>query len=142
MESNRKVYCAGCSCQYPVFETKFHRNKRWCGDQKCFDVINDKVKHANYVKQQKKIKKGIFRSGVPQPLRELIKARDNDTCKMCHIVNEPYGMQVHHIIPVSDGGDDSENNLILLCYKCHVEVHRNDWRNYINKFQSYTCYLG
>ena len=30
-----------------------------------------------------------------------------------------YGMQTHHIIPISKGGDDQYHNYIVLCAKCH-----------------------
>lgn len=32
-------------------------------------------------------------------------------------------MEIHHIIPRSEGGDDSEENGIPLCFDCHAEVH-------------------
>lgn len=31
--------------------------------------------------------------------------------------------EVHHIIPREHGGDESFDNGLLLCRKCHVEVH-------------------
>jgi hypothetical protein len=34
------------------------------------------------------------------------------------------GFEVHHIIPVEEGGSDEPQNLILLCRECHNEVHR------------------
>jgi hypothetical protein len=34
------------------------------------------------------------------------------------------GFEVHHIIPVEDGGTDERQNIILLCRECHLEVHR------------------
>jgi len=33
-------------------------------------------------------------------------------------------MDVHHIIPVENGGKDVSENLQLLCYQCHADVHR------------------
>jgi len=32
-------------------------------------------------------------------------------------------MQIHHIVPRSEGGSDSEENGIPLCFNCHAEVH-------------------
>ena len=34
-------------------------------------------------------------------------------------------MEIHHIIPRSDGGSDDEDNAIPLCYDCHSDVHSN-----------------
>jgi 5-methylcytosine-specific restriction protein A len=30
---------------------------------------------------------------------------------------------VHHIKPLSQGGDDSVSNLVVLCRDCHAEMH-------------------
>ena len=41
--------------------------------------------------------------------------------------------QVHHIKPLAEGGDHSENNLMSLCSSCHVKIHaeRGDrWHNH------------
>lgn len=60
--------------------------------------------------------------------------RDNCTCKDCgaflayrneHGVFIPLecGAEVHHILPVSMGGDDSPDNLVTLCHSCHQKRH-------------------
>lgn len=33
-------------------------------------------------------------------------------------------LEVHHIVPVSKGGDDTISNLVVLCSWCHVEAHK------------------
>lgn len=61
--------------------------------------------------------------------------RDNLTCQDCGVLlafkNEhniyiplECGAEVHHILPVSMGGDDNPNNLITLCHKCHIQRHK------------------
>lgn len=61
--------------------------------------------------------------------------RDNLTCCDCgmflafkneHGVYVPWavGTEVHHIIPVSQGGEDNPNNLITLCHSCHLKRHQ------------------
>lgn len=39
-------------------------------------------------------------------------------CEICKYGFVPV-LQVHHIIPVSEGGDNEQENLILLCPNCH-----------------------
>lgn len=34
-----------------------------------------------------------------------------------------HGCQIHHIVPVSEGGDENSKNLILLCPNHHLEAH-------------------
>ena len=42
------------------------------------------------------------------------------TCNLCWRCPAAH---VHHIVQVSDGGDNSEDNLVLLCERCHREAH-------------------
>ena len=32
--------------------------------------------------------------------------------------------EVHHILPVSQGGDHRDGNLMSLCQSCHTKIHR------------------
>jgi len=47
--------------------------------------------------------------------------RDNPVCQMC----EPYvpATVAHHIKERKDGGEDSRDNLMALCHRCHEEIH-------------------
>lgn len=138
MENNRKVICAGCECTFTITKTFFYRRKRWCGNHLCKDIIDVKVKHSNYKKAQKKIEKGTFRHGVRGQLREEIRNRDSNVCKNCFNSFDGVGLQVHHIIPVSNGGSDDYENLILLCHDCHKNVHQKGWNEYTEQFFAYT----
>lgn len=62
------------------------------------------------------------RSLMTARFREFIKARDSHTCKICSISveREPHLLlEVDHIIPLSKGGQSSEENLQTLCWKCN-----------------------
>lgn len=49
--------------------------------------------------------------------------RDDHVCRMCgQWVEYPH---VHHIIYRSQGGKDTESNLVSLDFKCHERVHSN-----------------
>ena len=32
--------------------------------------------------------------------------------------------EVHHILPISQGGDHRQSNLMSLCQSCHTKLHR------------------
>lgn len=54
-----------------------------------------------------------------------IRERDNYTCTEC---GKKYPakckwLHVHHIVPLSAGGNNEDYNLTTLCYKCHAEHH-------------------
>lgn len=42
---------------------------------------------------------------------------------MCAVCNRLHAVQVHHIVPRSEGGTDKPSNAIPLCPNCHDEVH-------------------
>lgn len=69
------------------------------------------------------------RTKLPDYLRDRIYQRDNFTCRCCGLggANRLPTLQVHHIIEVSQGGDNSEENLITICLSCHTLIHALAW---------------
>lgn len=63
--------------------------------------------------------------------------RDNFTCQECGEFHADFNhlgvytpvsdgqLDIHHIVPVSQGGGDEPNNLITLCRECHKKRHKN-----------------
>ena len=76
-------------------------------------------------------------------------------CCLCHTYCGN-NIEVHHIRPQADGGDDSYDNAIPLCFKCHAEVgqynpnhpkgtkfseeelklHRDNWYSHVKNFNA------
>ncbi len=55
-------------------------------------------------------------------LRYQVLDRDGWRCQSCGATNN---LQVHHLSARSKLGDDSLENLITLCARCHSQQHRN-----------------
>jgi 5-methylcytosine-specific restriction endonuclease McrA len=55
-----------------------------------------------------------------ESLREQVLHRDGWRCQSCGAMSN---LEVHHKEFRSHSGDDSEENLITLCCRCHVTVH-------------------
>jgi 5-methylcytosine-specific restriction endonuclease McrA len=53
-------------------------------------------------------------------LRQLVLRRDNWRCQVCGSMSN---LEVHHKEFRSQSGDDSEQNLIVLCTNCHSSLH-------------------
>jgi hypothetical protein len=53
--------------------------------------------------------------------RRLIEARGG-CCEICGVPGSVRQLQVHHRVAVLRGGDDSEANLLVLCFACHHVV--------------------
>jgi len=70
-----------------------------------------------------------------------------DTCQCCLRSLEKLGdnesLEIHHVVPVKDGGSDKLDNIWILCTTCHKEVHHR--RVYFNGhmtkfFKAYLAY--
>ena len=46
--------------------------------------------------------------------------------KQCYICGSTQNLQLHHIIPLSNGGDNRLTNILTLCGECHGKVHNNN----------------
>ncbi len=57
-----------------------------------------------------------------EKLRQQILRRDGWRCQSCGTMTN---LEVHHREFRSRSGDDSEDNLIMMCTPCHARVHRH-----------------
>ena len=70
---------------------------------------------------------GAVRRQIPKRLRRAVLARDRrcviDSCR------SGYRLQTHHVIPRSDGGANTADNLATMCwYHHHIAIHRRGHR--------------
>ena len=64
----------------------------------------------------------IYQSKRWRALRAKLFRERGEQCESCYSIGE---VQVHHIKPVSLGGDIwNESNLRIVCRSCHLEAHR------------------
>jgi 5-methylcytosine-specific restriction protein A len=68
----------------------------------------------NPAKQQQRQRKN---RDINKILYEKLKAK-----KKCAKCNKKGMVEIHHIVPVSHGGSNEEENLIALCKKCHLKA--------------------
>ncbi len=68
----------------------------------------------------KRASRGIS-GGAWETLRRQRIAIDGGTCTACPATT---GLEVHHVVPVADGGVHELHNLRTLCASCHDDQHR------------------
>ena len=64
---------------------------------------------------------------VDAKLRQQILKRDFYTCQECAQVFRASELEIHHVIPRSNGGSDDPANLRTYCKRHHARMHRNYW---------------
>ena len=71
----------------------------------------------------------VYRKVDRKPLDETIRLkileRDRNKCVVCDGLRH---LEIHHVVPRSEGGGDNRENLITLCRKCHDEVELSEYR--------------
>ena len=60
----------------------------------------------------------VYREQIPEEVRMYVWRRDNGRCVKC---NNDKDLEFDHIIPISEGGSNTERNIQLLCSKCNKE---------------------
>jgi hypothetical protein len=62
-------------------------------------------------------------------LKQAVMIRDEFSCQCCKTGGQGWlsVLVVHHIIQVSQGGPDAEDNLVVLCQNCHITLHNYAW---------------
>jgi 5-methylcytosine-specific restriction endonuclease McrA len=118
----RGAHCSGCLKRVSPEKVTEYRGKTYCGSNSCMEIIDDRCRARNRRKKGKKKDRGIFNRGIRSELRMRILHRDDNECALCGD-NTLEKLQVHHILPVSEGGGNEGVNLITLCGSDHNMVH-------------------
>ena len=63
--------------------------------------------------------------GFSSVMREIIYYRDNKKCDSCVETVKWCDAEIHHKLAHSNGGKTTLDNGVLMCQKCHRELHRN-----------------
>lgn len=106
---------------------KEHRNKR-LAKKIPMDVLKRKAVEHDHALAKKEDKEGIITIRDPY-VAEYTKRRAHGRCQLCgaeapFIDNngDPY-LESHHVVWLSQGGEDSIHNTVALCPNCHRRVH-------------------
>ena len=76
-------------------------------------------------KKSEKYKTIIKDQTIANEAKLKCKAEANYTCAICGAKNN---LDAHHILPVDDGGEHTQENLICLCRSCHERVHNKIYK--------------
>jgi ATP adenylyltransferase len=68
----------------------------------------------------------INRNAIPGTIRYEVFKRAKCRCELCGISGDERALEVDHILPVNQGGEDSINNYQALCYVCNATKRDRD----------------
>ena len=66
---------------------------------------------------------------IPEPVQKAVYERDMHTCRMCGWNRDkwrreaPRILELHHVEEHAAGGHNTPENLVVLCSRCHDEIH-------------------
>jgi hypothetical protein len=66
---------------------------------------------------------------IPVEVQQTVYERDNNACRLCRwnpgdwTSGDPRILELHHFVEHAQGGTNTVENLLVLCSKCHDEVH-------------------
>ena len=68
---------------------------------------------------------------IPFSVQKAVYERAANACQLCDWSHEKWSkddpriLELHHIIQHSSGGQNSPENLVVLCSRCHDDIHAN-----------------
>lgn len=65
----------------------------------------------------------MISANISNEVRKRVYRRD---CYHCALCDDGRRLQAHHVVLRSQGGPDTEMNLITLCPRCHALAHGTD----------------
>ncbi len=66
--------------------------------------------------------KGATRTKIRAEIRDKLLVQVGHRCVRC--LSDALEVDIHHMVPVAEGGANEEDNLVVLCPTCHRLVHR------------------
>jgi len=97
-----------------------------CMEYDKFDTHKMKNKNIKGISYQLGPQKGF------DSVKEYVKHRDSNKCVICGSTSN---LEVHHVVPRSEGGTDIPDNLVTLYHSCHMKVHEKGIKVPVKQYQ-------
>ena len=82
---------------------------------------------------------------IPESVQKRVYERDENKCRLCNwnqsawTQDDPRFLELHHLEPHEAGGENIEQNLAVVCNKCHDDVHAGRRKPEITKLRAEQC---
>ena len=120
--------CPKCGAQSSF---KLRPDTQHWGEVRCPEHGHSWIKKPDDEKKRTLKRNQSLVKDFPSLIRHGINAEANTYCWWCMRTDSTLRslrpvlvLNAHHIVEVDQGGDDSQDNLMILCDECHRECHR------------------
>jgi len=119
----RKNICQRCGTQ---FVWRHAGTEKYCSKKCSHEVMSENARGPNnyFYRNGSSNTKRSFRGFEWDSIRHQIYRRDNWSCRKCGMKCTKLSIACHHITPYKYTQDNSHDNLLTMCSKCHNLVHR------------------
>lgn len=82
---------------------------------------------------------------IPESVQKRVYERDKNTCRLCKwdqtawTLDDPRFLELHHLDAHEAGGENIEQNLAVVCNRCHDDVHAGRREREITKLREEQC---
>ena len=116
-----------------TYEVQICRLHEWCNQEISSKIVAKAIgcsvsyaQRFSYDDDKGGFEKGWSKTDQSQKVspgaRTKIINRDNNSCLRCGVGGE-IELEVHHILPINQGGTNDDSNLATLCPRCHKAAH-------------------
>ena len=115
--------------RYNAYHRRYREDNRQNISERRRSNYSNRTDKQKELKRQRSTRRNAFLytegySNVVK-LREYVKACGVMICSMCNIEYDSKHMHVDHIIPLSKGGTNNNDNLQILCGTCNRKKHNS-----------------
>lgn len=93
-------------------------------------IVDEMMLFLGEISESESKKRVTTRRNIPTEVKHIVFERDNGKCTECYSKED---LHYHHIKRYANGGEDTVENLILLCVNCHAEEHKDEQSYYMLK---------
>ena len=133
--SSVTLLCERCGDKYERHKS-LAENSRWCSrdcrnewqSENVTGKNHPRYKHGKYTDTDQRDRSTY---SLSSDARQRVLERDAHSCQRCGcdvvggLRESRESAEVHHIIPRSAGGPNTDRNLVTLCWVCHKKAHRD-----------------
>ena len=107
-----------------------YKEKKQAYNKKYYEANKERIKMRTKTNAGSGNGEQVNRLKAKQKCKELA----NHECELCYAKDTK--LDVHHIVPVEEGGTDDQDNLICLCRHCHKVIHTGNkyYNNMLNEY--------